>query len=496
VNPNISPSVPGVSQALEAYKMAIASALDTTVRKDLSNSPGYTSELGLQARSLDAPAKLLYALTAILRRMIPRVTPKVVSQLLEWKVITAINTSGNWGSAAQTGVPAANRKTEKDKSARLKQISALDYTTFDAQIYGQDYQDVRALAVLQLLQTLMVMEEDIIIGGRTVAILTPPAAPTGVVAAGGGLAADTYRLKVSALTLQGYRQSQIAGYNPNTNTAGEALPSATSVGEVAALNDMITYSWADVKGAVAYNMWVQQGGAGTYKYSGTVTVNRFVLTSVSQIGTPVENTVDGSQNALDFDGVLTQYVEDSDLQVQYSTLNNGSLTSDGLGGVTQLTDAMQAAYLATGVGPTVFMMEPRLHRKIISLIAGATAPAWRINLNGNDGNMEAKGGLRIASVLNPFTGEDVEIVSHRTFPKNMIIGPRMTNPYDYSNVGSAMEMAVARDYYQIDYSVTAADAPGSTVPGGPVWPFSVRANEVLKIYFGGGGVVLKNVSEA
>lgn len=479
-------SDPRFSSALTAYRDAVGKASNLLVQKDATNVPGYDTALGLQARSLEAPAKLLYPLTAILRRMIPRVKPNPVSKLLEWKVITAINTGSLWASIAEGASGTINKKSEKDKSATLKSLGVRDYVTYESQFYGTDFQDIKALGVLTNLQTLMVTEEDVIIGGNITA-LTPPAAPSGVAAAGGALPVDAvgWSIKVSPLTLQGYRQSQLVGYDPFTNTTGEGLPSAASAAVPTVLNDKVTFTWVDVPTAVGYNAFIQQGGAGTWKFSGTVTVNAFVLSATTQIGVPVVNVADGSANALDYDGILAQY-NSSGSGAYITTLNNAVLTSDGLGGVTQLTDAMQSAYAASGVGPNYWIMEPRIHRKIISLIAGSTAPVYRVNLT--DGNSEIKGGMSIRSLLNPFTGEDVELISHRTFPPNMIIGLRLTNPYDYANLANAIDMAVVQDYYQVDFAVEQTS--------GRVWPFGVFANEVLRVYFAGGGVILKNVNAA
>lgn len=472
--------------ALDAYRNIVGRAASALVQKDATNVPGYDTSLGLQARSLEAPAKLLYPLTAILRRMIPRVKPNPVSKLVEWKVISAINTGNLWASIAEGAAGTINKKTEKDKSATMKTLGVRDFVTYESQFYGQDYQDVKALGVLTNLQTLMVTEEDVLIGGN-ISVLAPPAAPSGVASVGGSLPLDAvgFAVKVSPLSLQGFRQSQLVGYDPFANTIGEGLPSASSANVPSAAGDKITFTWADVPNAAAYNVFTRTSGVGTYKFSGTVTVNAFVLASTTQIGVPVENTVDGSANALDFDGMIQQYnAVGSGADV--TSLNNAVLTSDGLGGVTQITDMFERMYRATGVGPNFLIMEPRIHRKIISLIAGSTAPVYRVNLT--DGNSEIKGGMAIRSLLNPFTGEDVELISHRTFPPNMIFALRLSNPYDYANLANAMDVAVVQDYYQVDYSVEQAS--------GRVWPFGVYVNEVLRVYFAGGGGILKNVNAA
>ncbi len=472
---------PRYAGAVEAYRQAMMSG--STVQKDQVGQTGWNVATGLQAYNLEAPAKMLYPLTAILRRMIARVTPNPISDVMHWKIITGVGKNVPSVSLNETESGALSTKSEYNRQATVGTIGLREEVTFNAQWYGKDYQDIRAAATLTTLQNLMVGEEDKIIGGNT-AVIAPPAAPSGVaVALGGALPIDLvgFSLKVSPLSLEGYRNSQIAGYDPNANTAGEGLPSAASAVVPSTTDDAIEFSFADVPNAVAHNAFIQTGGAGLWYYAGTVTTNAFVLADVAQITAIAANGADGSANAKDFPGIIAQY-NAADSGAVAISLDGAVLTSDGAGGVKEISDFFDAAYLESGVGPNYILGSPGMIGQIRELCAGGTPPL-RINLS--DGMKEIKGGISFKSLLNWHTGEDVELVSHRTFPPNMLLFLRITNPYDYSNLANAMDMAVVKDYYQVDY--------GITVGTGRVWSFGVYASECLRVYFAGGGGMMKNI---
>lgn len=87
--------------------------------------------------------------------------------------------------------------------------------------------------------------------------LASPAAPTGVAAAGGALAAGTYHYTVSA-----------------TNFYGETLV-GPELAKVVTLNQKVTLDWADVAGATGYNVY-RGLGSGAQERIASVTTSAYV----------------------------------------------------------------------------------------------------------------------------------------------------------------------------------------------------------------------------
>ena len=113
---------------------------------------------------LELGAKFVYPVLTPLRNAIPRVSGRG-GLAANWRSVTAINTQN-----MRFGVSAANRGgvlavATQDYSAAYKGIGVETSVDFEAQYAGQGFDDVRAVAAKTGLESLMLGEEAMILGG-------------------------------------------------------------------------------------------------------------------------------------------------------------------------------------------------------------------------------------------------------------------------------------------------------------------------------------------
>ena len=171
--------------------------------------------LGLVWYDLEPSAKLLYPVITPLRNMIPRIAG-AGGTATNWKVITAINANGLSPGVSEGNRTAKITTSTASKTASYKGLGLEDAVTFEADYAAKNFDDVKALAVLGLLRSLMIAEEKVILYGMPeFQINTGNAAPTPTAATAnntGNLTANTvYHAKYVPLTPEGYFQASISG---------------------------------------------------------------------------------------------------------------------------------------------------------------------------------------------------------------------------------------------------------------------------------------------
>jgi hypothetical protein len=165
---------------------------------------------GLTAYDLEAPAKTLYPVLTPLRNRIPRVSGKGGIQA-NWRAVTAINTAKLSAGVVEGKRGGIITTTTAEYLAAYRGLGLEDTVTFEAQYAGQGFEDVKARAVRGLLQSLMIQEEAIILGGNGAAVaLGKPTAPTvtenlAAVLPGDFKAGVKYKVGVVALTAERIR---------------------------------------------------------------------------------------------------------------------------------------------------------------------------------------------------------------------------------------------------------------------------------------------------
>lgn len=481
-------SLEALQKALkDSAQIANPNLPDALAKSTFAQSGSATS--GLTFYDLELGAKLLYPVLTPLRNSIPRVSGKGGIQAA-WRAITAINTG-----MISAGVSGGNRNAvmaiaTADYTAAYKGIGMESNVDFEAQYAGQGFDDIRALAAQTGLQSLMLQEEPLLLGGNgTLALGTTPT-PAGVGSATGGSLSDgTYYFSCVALTLEGFQASSVAGGVPTlvnrTNADGSADAYGGGSAQKSASNSLaiaaggavqsIALSVASVKGAVAY-AWFWGASAAGATLGAITGAPLYTVTTATGSGTQAYSTLpstDNSTNSLVFDGLITQAAK-SGSGSYYANLEGGTLTADGDAGIEEIDTALKAFWDDYRLSPDTIWVNSQqaldISRKIL---AGNANGAFRINVDQSQGMMV--GGIMASSYLNRFSmggATSIAIKIHPNMPAGTILFTSDSIPYPLSGVGNVMQVRTRQEYYQIEWPLRSRK-----------YEYGVYADEVLQHYF-------------
>src|SRR3954471_7332608 len=278
----------GMSVTQETLAMMKGSLGQPTDRQGRPLQKGVTVSTGLTWYDLQAPSKALYPLITPLRNSIPRVKRPNPGDAARWKRITSLLGSG-WDSMGW--VPEGQRSgtmsyQTANCAASYVTLGEEDFLTFEAESAADGLEDENAMVTCRLLQKTMRKEEIAILGGNSTLVLPVPGAVTASAAGTGGtLAAATYSVIVVPLTLEGYKNSSLAGgvaTSKNitgadgktfTLNGGSGVKSAAGSQAVTA-GQTLSASIVPLVGAVAYAWFVGAAGAETLQaITGSSTLN-------------------------------------------------------------------------------------------------------------------------------------------------------------------------------------------------------------------------------
>ena len=349
-----------------AQQQPLGSFAKSTFTESMSASSGLTFY------DLELGAKFLYPVLTPLRNAIPRVSGKGGIQA-NWRAVTAINTQG-----LRFGVSNANRGgvlaiATQDYSAAYKGIGVETSVDFEAQYAGQGFDDIRAIAAKTGLESLMLGEEAMILGGNGSLALGTTATPTlSDLGTGGNLAAG---LAVSVIcvalthdgvlnaTLAGGIQGQITRTNADgtTDTFGGGAAQRSANATITTASDgnathLVRASTVPVLGALGYAwFWGATGaevlGAITPIASLAITATAKGAQTAASLG-----AADNSVNALAFDGLLTQALRPGSgativLQPQGTAGSGTPLTSDEAFGIVEIDAVLKAMWDGRRLSP-------------------------------------------------------------------------------------------------------------------------------------------------
>src|SRR6185312_2484524 len=477
-----------LNEVLKALGEAMKKPIPEALMKSWSQSGSPTS--GITAYDLEAPAKQLVPVLTPLRNIIPRVGGGV-GTAVNWRAVTAINTG-----LMEIGVSEGNRSgiiahTTKDYTAAYKGIGLEDYVTYEADYAAQSFDDVKALAVNGLLNSLMIGEEVIILGGdNSLALGTTPTPTLVASTTGGTLASATYSVICVALTHSGvYSGSVVNGIRASVtrNNAdgttdvyggGSARKSTNATVAVTGPTGSLTASVTPVNGAIGYAWFWATAGA---EVLGAITTINSVLITANATGTQTAASLpaaDNSQNNLVFDGLLTQCFTPS-LNAYFAAQPTGTagtgtpLTADTEGGIVEFDAALKAFWDNYRLSPTAIYVSSQemlnIHKKILT---GGTNTATRLVFSADQGAV--LGGMMVRSYLNKFSmngAVEIPIKLHPNMPPGTVLFFSKTLPYPLSNVPNTVQIRTRSEYYQIEWPLRARR-----------YEYGVYADEVLQNY--------------
>lgn len=462
---------------------------------------------GLTAYDLEGPAKTVYPVLTPLRNMIPRVSGAGGIQA-NWKAVTKINMN-NVGIGIAEGKRGAVIATEtKDYFAAYKGIGLEDNVTFEAQYAGQTYEDIKARATLGLLQSLMIGEEKVILGGNggNGISLTTPGTPT-VVASGSGGTLTTQTLSVICipLTLEAHLGSTVPTGLPVSGNrtladgsvqfynAGTGVKSTAGTASITGPTGSATASVAGVMGAVSYAWFWGVGGS---ELLGAITTINSVAITAAATGTQNASvfTDNWSKNEFLFDGFLS-IAMNTNYGSYVKTMPTGTagvgtpLTPDNKGGVVEIDEVLKYLWDNYRLSPTCIWVGAQESASITKAVLTTTngsgsAPAFRFNIDVQQSMMA--GSLNVSSYLNKFTMtgvKDIPIKIHPNMPNGTIWFDTDVLPYQASNITNVRQIRTRQEYYQIEWPLRTRQ-----------YEYGVYADEVLQHYFPPSMAVIRNIA--
>lgn len=461
-----------------------------------------TATSALTFYDLELGAKLLFPVLTPLRNMIPRVSGKGGIQAA-WRAITSINTSN-----LRFGVSPGNRNAvlamgTTDYTAAYKGIGSESAVDFEAQYAGQNFDDIRALGAKVGLESLMIGEEIMILGGNTsTALGTTPTPTLAASTTGGTLTTATYSVICVALAHDAFINGTVAGgiqasiSRTNTDASvdtfggGAARKSANATVAVTGPTGSLTAVVTPVVGAVGY-AWFW-GPAASELLGAITTINSISITTTPATGTQTAASLpaaDNSTNALAFDGLLTQAFK-AGSGATVITQPNGvagtgtPLTSDAAGGVNEIDVALKAMWDVSRLSPDTMWVNSQEALNISKkILAGSSTAAQRFVFESVQDAIG--GGIMVRTYLNRFSMAGANIVDirvHPNIPAGTLLMTSKTIPYPMSGVGNVIQIRTRQDYYQIEWPLRSRK-----------YEYGVYADEVLQNYFPPSMALITNI---
>lgn len=433
---------------------------------------------GLNAFDLRGPALNLYPVLTPLRNKLPRELSPEGDVATRWKAVTGINTGFSTPGVQEGKRGAEMAVTEQDFVATYSGLGHEGSINWEAVWAGGKEFDNKATLSKGLLNTLMISEERVLLGGNNSLALgtTPTPLATGPTA-GGGPVAGTILVYCVALTLEGLTlatqsisglgliaasatalKGQVTRTNIDGTTTvfngGNAQVSAASNGIVTSGGNLsLAATVAAVKGAAGY-AWYAGTSAATASLYSITTVNAVSITA-APLGTQKANDAavasDFSQNGTEFDGFLTLAAKTAN--AYNVSQNNATLTSDGANGIVEIDAALLSFWNTARLSPDEMWVHAQEAGNMAKKVAapGSTSAIRQLNQMGTEPYL--MGGASLNKYWNKFTNQWVSVNLHPNMPAGTILFKTNEIPYPLSEVGEVQLVRCRRDYYQIEWPI-------------------------------------------
>lgn len=449
----------------------------------------YSQATGLVWYDLEPAAKLLYPVITPLRNKIPRVSGDG-GTATNWKSITGIS----MGNAQTLGVGEGQRNasmsvTVVDKVAAYKGIGLEDDVTFEADYAAKNFDDVKSLAVLNLLRNVMIGEEKLLLGGNnSLALGVTPTPSVSTSTTGGSLTNATYNVICVALTLEAMRNASVSGGVPTSGNRTNNDGTVTAVkGGTAGKSTAASQATTGSTSTISASVTAVNGAAGYAWYWGTsgnellgaITPNNSLLITAAATGTQNASAISGtdnSQNSLIFDGLMTQIMSSGSGSYVFTaatgTPGTGTaFTSDGAGGITEIETAFAAFWDNYKLSPDEMYVSGRTALALNKLIiANGGAPLIRFAMDA--GGQTIVAGTVIGSYMNKITNKAVVFIVHPDIPDGTVLFYSRSIPYPLNGVANILQVKARREYYQVEWPLRTRK-----------YEYGVYADQVLQNYF-------------
>jgi hypothetical protein len=473
---------------LAAVREALSRRLSPELVKATFNQPS-SAISGLNSYDLEVGAKMLYPVLTPLRNDMPRVSAMGGIQA-NWRAVTAVNSNNlsmGVGEGNRSGVIAV---TTADYTAKYTTMGLESNASFQADWAAEYFQDVKALASLNLLQSVMIGEEKLILGGNSSLALGTAVAPSLTASTSGGTLATnaSFSVIVVYLSLEGYLgatvtsgiQAQVTRLNADGSSdsygGGAGQKSTNTTVSVTGATGSVAATTTAKAGAFGYAWY--WGSAGS-ELLGAITTEAQYTIIANAAGTQTAASLpsaDWSTNALVIDGLLTQVAKSGSNAYVSMMANGGTLTADNAGGIVEIDAALKSFWDNYRLSPSDIWVssqeQTNISKKILST-SSATPGAQRFVFTADQSSIA--GGMMVTDYRNKYSLDGAKMIPirlHPNLPAGTIFFNSKTLPYPMSNVTNISQMRMRRDYWQIEWPLRSLK-----------YEYGIYLDGVLQCYF-------------
>ncbi|MDI3341272.1 MAG: hypothetical protein QJR03_12155 [Sphaerobacter sp.] len=420
---------------------------------------------GLQAYNLEVPARLLFPVLSPIRNKLPR--EKGRGKAVEFKAITSADTNARNGIAIEKQLAPQIATQTADVIINYRSFGlSSDPVTFEGQWSSEGFQDLRALAVANLLKALMIAEEKLILFGR---------GSSGQIVSQGGLSwtlggaiGSTQAPTLAAQSTGGAIPASTTVYVVQTvhDGFGESVASAVASVTTGAgsTNSVVVTPYVPANApALTFNIYAGSAAGGPFYYVGSSNGADVTITAVPTSGQQPP-AADGSYDPNSFNGILSYlFAGGSNAYIKRTKAQLADV---------DIPDALQSLYDTGRADPDVVYLQSGESRRLTNITLGAANTPYFLVVDNQRG---ATANYRVARLVNPVTGKDVRVEVHPFMQKGtiLILSEGLPSWYPGAGVSAPFAMDLVQDYLQIDYPPTAA---------APYWVSEIRAYGALKGY--------------
>ena len=513
------------TQQNKAKRMDVMKAVLEPYTKAVLSKASISTGSNMLPYDLRAPSLHLVPWLSPIRESLPRVKRPSPGTIAHWKSIIA-----NSSSYTRGGVPACPWINEGQR-APLISITALNASatyaslgvdgnvTWEAESASQGFEDALASGHFFALETLMVKEEDALLGGNFSLTLGTANKPVGSISGSGSFTGGPYYCAVIGMTYEGYRnyvmtnglattglpiipaspagitqQSVITTLDSKTMTVNWGVGQASAISTTTASpssSTSATFTTTGKTGEIAWAWFIGTSNATSALYlQGITTIPSYTFTAAPSTTGQLLNALTagdfsanngslggGTNQVTAFDGLITQAFNNTTLSPQNAYVQNlagATLTTGGAGNVVEIDNMLASMWnLYKVTVDVIYVNAQELKNITYRVLNGSSAPLLRVF--GDSEGFDVTGFGVISFYHNPYIpgGRKIPIMVHPTVPPGTILGYAKNLPsyFKTNSTPNVAEVLTRRDYYSKEWADTTRE-----------YQFGVYSEEVLGVY--------------
>jgi len=449
-----------------------------------------TPASGVVGYNLEDQVKLMMPIYTVLRRRTPVDVPERGALQATWKMFLSHGINFGKFGVASGDIGQEQSSTAVQIQAPYASASINDTVQIEAIDMARNFDDAMQVSTIRALVALLRLEELMLLGGNYAALPAPASISSSITSSGGSLGTGNYQVRVTALSYEGWLSGSV-GTAAGAPAYGESVPASAVVTISSGTTNQITLSWPAVQGAVAYNVFIDNGAAGTIRFVAQTTINKYTVTAYPASGGQPPAT-DTTANSNVWEGYLawcaksTIYGQSIPNKVFVDAAGNGLTTTPG--GIAELDSVLEQIWIKWNTSPTLIIGSPKFASKITQIILGGqNALNYWVDISQERGAMT--GGIFIGGYTNKYVMDlqgmpkVIPIIAHPYWPDGTLLFISMRVPYPFAREARGFALDVLRPY--------------SYFPLAPVaraFPYALFFTQTLKCYHPGPQAVLTGVN--